>query len=806
MSIRTIKKGLSIAAILCSIYISSFSQQQIDINQLSDQQLQQYINQANLSGLSDMELEAKARERGLSDVQIQQLKSRIAKLNPGSGNNMYSNRYDTSRNDELRRNVKINNYIKEDTAQLKVFGSDLFSAQNLTFEPNLQIPTPKNYLIGTGDRINIDVFGYSDATYKLLVSPDGTIRIPNLGPIKIAGLSFDDAQQKIKSNLAKIYPQISSGKTSVDISLGQIRTIRVTLAGEVTKPGTYSLPSLATIANALYVSGGPNKIGSYRNIYLVRNGKIIIKFDLYDFLLNGDLTKNLMLQDDDIIKVNPYGIRATFDGAIKRKAIYELQPNETLQKLLKIAGGFNEYSYTEFTRVTRNTKSNKEAIVVPEKDYSSFIVQNGDVLSIDSISNRYSNRVIITGAVFHPGTYSLQNFKNLKDLIQVAGLKDEAFLKRGIIRRRDVDYIPSIVDFNVQSIIDGTSDVVLQREDSVHIFNLFSLRQKDSVIVNGEVNKPGGYYFAQGMKLQDAILLAGGFKESASGKRIEVSRRVRDSSEIEKFDYAVVSVINLNKNLEELKDSPQYVLTPFDVISVRKNPSYIEQDTIKVEGQVLYPGVYTIQKNHERLSDIVQRAGGLKSDAYPKGALLSRGRKELNTKAQDLQMESLIGFSDSIKNVNRDSLIEKRNVYTSSLGVKLDEAINNPGSKYDVFVENGDVLTIPKETQTIKTWGAVYVPKQIVFEQNTRFKNYINESGGFSPNAYRSRSFVIHANGSVARTHHFLFFRNYPKVEQGSEIFVPLKKQRAGANFTAVTAIASVLATFVTALYLIKSL
>lgn len=800
---RTIRFGISIIVFLCSISFTSFSQQ-VDISQLSDQQLQQYINQANLSGLSDAELETKAREKGLSDAQIQQLKSRISRLNTSTISNSSKN-FSTDTN-ELRRNVVVNNYIKEDTAQIKVYGSELFSAQNLTFEPNIQIPTPKNYVIGTGDRINVDIFGYSDASYKLLVSPEGMIRIPNLGPIKVAGLSFDDAQKKIKSNLVKIYPQISSGKTSVDISLGQIRTIRVTIAGEVTKPGSYSLPSLATIANALFVSGGPNKIGSYRDISLVRNGKVIVKFDLYDFLLNGDLTKNLMLQDDDIIKVNPYGIRVTFTGAIKRKAIYEMQPDETLQGLLKIAGGYNEYSYTDFVRVARNTKSNKEAIIVPEKDYSTFLIHNGDVLSIDSISNRYSNRVIITGAVFHPGTYSLQNFKSLKDLLQIAGLKDEAFLKRGIIKRKDADYIPNMIDFNVQSIISGTSDIVLQKEDSVYIFNSLELREPYSVTVNGEVNKPGTYTYADGMQLQDVILLAGSFKESASGKRIEISRRIRDSSEEEKPEYAVVKVIDLSKNLEELKDAPQYSLEPFDIISVRKNPAYIEQSNITVEGQVLYPGAYTIQKNRERLSDIIQRVGGFKTDAYPKGAILSRGKKEINAKAQELQTLNLIGTSDSTKNLDTDSLLNKLNAYTSSLGIKLEEAINHPGSKYDVFVEEGDVLSIPKETQTVKTWGAVYIPKQIVFERGTRFKNYINESGGFSPTAYRSRSFVIYANGSVARTHHFLFFRNYPKVEQGSEIFVPLKKQRVAPNYTGVTAFASILTALATTFWIIKNL
>ena len=325
--------------------------------------------------------------------------------------------------------------------------------------------------------------------------------------------------------------------------------------------------------------------------------------------------------------------------------------------------------------------------------------------------------------------------------------------------------------------------------------------------MNGEVNKPGAFNYADGIQLQDALLLAGGFKESASGKRIEISRRVRDSSEEEKTEYAVVKVIDLSKNLEDVKDAPQYLLAPFDIVSVRKNPSYIEQDTITVEGQVLYPGVYTIQKNHERVSDIIQRAGGFKTGAYPKGAILMRAKKDImHAKAQELQTLNLVGASDSTKNLDTDSLIDKLNTYTSSLGIKLDEAVNQPGSKYDVFIENGDILSVPKETQTVKTWGGIYIPKQIVFEQDTRFKNYINESGGFSPTAYRSRSFVIYANGSVARTHHFLFFRNYPKVEQGAEIFVPVKKKGNGSSLSGLTAAAAILGSLATTFWIIRSL
>ncbi|OIQ71961.1 polysialic acid transport protein KpsD precursor [mine drainage metagenome] len=547
--------------------------------------------------------------------------------------------------------------------------------------------------------MNIDLFGYSDANFKLKVSPDGTIRIPNLGPVKVAGLSFETAQQKIKSQLSKIYPQIASGQTSVQVTLGSIRSIRVTMIGEIQKPGTYTLPSLATIANALYVSGGPDAIGSYRDIQLVRNGKTIAVFDLYDFLLKGDLTKNLRLEDDDIIRVNPYETRVTITGAIKRKAIYEARKSETLEDLLAIAGGFDDYAYRSFIRVERNTKSAREAITVNADQFKTFTLLSGDHYSIDSISSRFTNKVVISGAVFHPGVYSTKEFATLKPLLEKAGLREEAYLQRAMIKRRNENYIPKTIDINLADILSGKTDFILQREDSVRVFSLLELLDKYSVTINGEVNRPDSYNYTDSMQLQDLILMAGGFKEGASGKKIEIARRVRDSvSEKDSNRYSIVKVIELNKKLDENSDAPKFILQPFDIVSVRKNPSYLEQVSIKVEGQVMYPGDYSIEKRHERISDIIQRAGGFRSDAYLPGALLMRGKTEdANTKSQELQRLNLLSSSDSTKNLNSDSLINKMNAYTSSIGINLQEALTHPGSKYDVFVEGGDRLVIPKE-------------------------------------------------------------------------------------------------------------
>lgn len=799
--------------VLLLIAIHSYGQSlptNINVDQISDAQLMQYLGLANSSGLSSAELETKAREKGLSEEQIQKLKQRIIVANAGGTNAAGKNNIADSndlRTKVVSRNAKPATIYTANA--LAVFGSELFSTDNLTFEPNLQIPTPKNYVIGTGDKINIDLFGYSDAAFKLQVNPEGIIRIPNLGPIKINGLNFDDATQKIKSKLVAIYPQIASGKTSVQITLGQIRTIRVTMIGEIAKPGTYSLPSLASLVNALYVAGGPNAIGSYRDIELIRNGKVMANFDLYDFLLKGDLSKSLRLEDDDIIKVNPYLNRVIFTGAIKRPAIYEVRNTDNMKDLLSVSGGFSDRAFKDFIRVVRVTHSQKEAITVPAAAFGSFTFRSGDSCYVDAIFNRYTNRIIIDGAVYHPGVYSLSNFSSLKNLLQTANLREDAYLQRGIISRRNDQYVPIIQDFNVADIVNGKSDIILQREDSIKIFSVFDIKPKDSISIIGEVNKPGDYTYTDSLQLQDIILMAGGFKEGASNTRIDIARRIKDStSELEKQQYAIITTIELHKNLSENIRAAHFTLEPFDIITIRKNPSYQEQITVTVEGEVMYPGQYTLEHKKETLSALIARAGGLKSTAYPKGAVLLRNDllNDGSRKVNNISKLNLLAISDSSSQLNKDSLLNSLNANAGGVGIRLQEALAQPGSAYDIYLQNGDELSVPTTLQTIKTTGSVYIPKQVVYIKDKSFKYYIGESGGFSPRALKSRSFVVYANGQIKRTHHFLMIRSYPSIEPGAEIFVPVKKVRVTSTLAEVGAIGTVLSGLATTYLILRSL
>jgi len=798
--------GVIIAVLVFASY--SFAQQasSINIDQLSDQQLMQWLGMANGSGMSEADAIARAKEKGLSDEQIQKLRQRIQSLNNGSAGSKGSSDSADYRSGGVTK-APVNSVLMING--LPVFGSSLFAKENLIFEPNLQIPTPVNYQIGTGDQLNIDLFGYSDANFKLKVSPDGTIRIPNLGPVKVAGLNFETAQQKIKSQLSKIYPQIGSGQTSVQVSLGNIRSIRVTLIGEIKKPGTYTLPSLATIANALYVSGGPDTIGSYRNIQLVRNGKTISVFDLYDFLLKGDLSKNLRLEDDDIIRVNPYETRVAITGAIKRKAIYEAKKTESLQDMVTIAGGFADNSYREFIRLVRNGKNSKEAITVKAEQLGSFKLQSGDSCFIDSISMRFTNKLVIIGAVSHPGVYSVQDFSSLKPLLLAAVLREDAYLQRAMIKRKNAEYIPKTVDVNLADILSGKTDINLQREDSIRIFSLLELRSKDSVTINGEVNKPGSFSFADSMQLQDLILLAGGFNDGASKAEIEVARRIKDSTdkEGETPQYAIVTTVSLNKILDKTAGLPVVYLHAYDIVSVRKDPSYKDQITVELQGEVLYPGKYTVQNNKETISALVKRAGGLRTTAYSEGGMLLRNTFSDTVEAnlsedRILNIKSQSKGSDSLSNQLISSISRAKKI----VSFNLEKALKEPNSVNDILLQTGDVLRIPKYPETVQSFGSVYVPKKVLYENGLTFKKIIDESGGFLTQASRKKSYVMYPNGEVRSTNHFLFFRFYPSIRPGAEVYVPEKDKRNAFSLTELAAITGLVTGLLTTFVLIKNL
>lgn len=752
----------------------SAQQQPINIEALTDEQLKEYVKQANLSGLSDEELAAKAKEKGLNDAQIAVLKQRIQSLGLASASAQGTASKTTNFNEER---LPIGVKPPQSTISSKVFGAELFGNQNLTFEPSLRIATPLNYVLGIGDELKIEIFGFSEKQITQKINTEGYIRIPLIAPIYLAGLTVEDAKKKIKSSLTKIYPQIATGNTTVQVTVGQIRSIRVTMIGEVTKPGSYMLPSFATIMNALYVSGGPNAIGSMRSIELVRNGKTKVVFDVYDFLLKADLTKNFRLEEEDIIKINPYKIRVEIAGAIKRPAIFEPDENESLINIIQYAGGFADNAYKEFIKVERFGRTQKEVLTVNENNFNQFKLKSGDFYKIENISARVKNRVYINGAIYFAGGYSLDEYKTLKQLIDKVKIKEEAYLERGLIRRLKENYEPINIAFNVKDIISGKENILLQREDSVVIFSIAQTKENYTVSINGEINNPGTYNLSDSLQVEDLVLMAGGFKESANPRRIEIARRIRDKAY--DGDTSQLSIVQIIEIKNDLTISPnKFLLEPYDIISIRKMPQYNPAVNVTVKGQVLYPGNFAIGNRNERISDLIKRSGGLKADAFVEGALLLR--RTLNVSEDSTVLRSKINI---LKRAIKDTL--ERKFADSTLlsqyklvGINLKECLQNPGSLQDLTIEDGDILSIPVRSKTVQSFGEIQVPRKVIYTEGLSVSELVRASGGFTSDANRKNIYVIHPNGEVRATKKFLFFKKYPALREGSEVYIPLKSER----------------------------
>lgn len=768
--------------LLCSVVATA--QIPVNIDNLTDEQFTQLVSRLQLSGLSETELETKAREYGLTTEQITAFKKRMDLLGPaatvpgaatGNKAEAYTKREKVATESPVRRAVK--------PGVLQVFGADNFANENLSFEPNLTIATPANYVIGVDDQLVIDVYGISDVTRKLKVTTEGDIRYPNLGPIKVAGLTIEAARIKIKNALTKIYPGIASGVVFVQVSVGQIRSIKVTLIGEIQQPGAYTISSLSTVMTALYASGGPNSIGSFRDIELVRNGVKVVTFDYYDFLLRGDLSKNVLLQDNDVIRIRPYQKRVALKGAVKKPAIFDVKENESAGDILEYAGGFADWAYKDMVRIIRFGTANKQVLSVKGNQLSQVKLVSGDTLMVDTLANIFIDRVNITGSVYYPGTYGIGLVSSLKDLLAFARPKEDAYFERGMLRRLKADYTPEIINFNVKDAMSGQFNLQLQREDSVHLYRLSELRENYTLVVNGEVNEPGTYPFFENMTVQDLVLMAKGYTDGAALQKIEISRRIRmGGSDRDTAIYSVIKEINLEKGAAGA--DLNFPLNPFDIVSVRRSPVYKEQISVSVEGEVLYPGTYTLSGNRERLSDIIKRAGGIKSNAFASGAVLLRktyvGKtladiSLVNARTNLINAQS--GKGPATTNSSDSTLFNQVSEQLKPVGLKLDLALQNPGSQYDLFLEEGDVLKVPKTIQTVQTFGMVNVPTQISYRDGLSFREAINESGGFGVNASRKNSYVVYANGEVRNTKNFLFFRKYPSIRPGAELYVPAKRE-----------------------------
>ena len=766
----------------------------LNTKQLSNEQVKLLMQKALNSGMSPDQIEAVARANGMSQAEIDKLKTRAEIMGAikSSNKNGSTQRVLPSQNTHypLPLSQRLPKTLTTNKAGEHVFGYSLFTNKELTFEPGVNIATPKNYQLGPGDILNIDVWGASEHNYQEIVSSGGNIIIPKVGPVFISGLTVSQATAKIKKYLSKIYEGLDKGNTFMALSLGGIRSIRVNIVGEVILPGTYDLSSLSSVFNALYAAGGPSEDGSLRDVKIIRNNKVVANLDFYKFLTQGILPGNMRLQDQDIVFVSPYHERVRIKGQVKRNMYFDMKPGETLKNLIYYAGGFTGKAYTQRIKVIRKTPQEKKILVVSSNEEDTMQLKNGDVVLVDSILNRFQNRVEITGAVMRPGAFSLDSSKTLRALIHNAdGLREDAYKKRISVYRLRQDLVRKAIPVDLTKLLHSKLMFPLQKNDSVHIPSVFDIREKSYVAIHGQVARPGVYPFTENIRLEDLIIQAGGILESGFMARINVARRITDTLANKNYNQLSQTFqFSVGRN-GELPDSAQnFKLRPFDQVFIRKAPTYTPQQLVSIEGEVKYPGKYSIRDRNERISDIIRQAGNLTSQAYLKGASLIRKKTSL------LLHQKALKSVYASTNPEKSKILSTNNKY-NVIGLDLAEILKKPGSSADLVVQPGDSIQILRKSQTVTVSGAVYRSNVIPYVKGMLLQQYISRAGGFTKDASRRNVYVVYANGSVKKTSKFLFLKDYPQINPGAEIIVPKKSHGTGKfRTTSVIGLSSALA------------
>ena len=670
----------------------------------------------------------------------------------------------------------------------KVFGRDIFNNKSLTFEPNMNIATPQNYRLGPGDAVIIDIYGASQKTIQDTVSPDGTVTIEGYGPVSISGLTVSQANARLRGTVGSRY---SSSK--IRLTVGQTKTIMVNVMGEVKAPGTYTLSAFATVFHALYMAGGINDLGTLRNIKVYRNNRLVTVVDIYDYILNGKLTGNVRLADNDVIVVGPYDCLVNITGKVKRPMFYEMKKNESINSLLKYAGSFTGDAYKKSVRVNRKTGREYSVYNVEEFDFASFRIADGDSVTVEPILNRYANTVEVRGAVFRPGMYNLgEQVNSVRSLIEHAeGLTEDAFKARAVMHRMKTDRSLEVVSVDVEGIMSGkVADIPLKENDVLFIPTRQDKMNERTITIRGEVLFPGTYKYADNETIEDFVLQAGGLTDKASVVNVNVSRRVSDAKAL-RPDSLIAQTYTLSlKDGFVIDGTPGFILMPFDEVFIRKSPGYTEQQNVTIEGEVLFAGAYTLTKRNARLSDLFKKAGGSTKEAYLKGARLIRkandtekARMEAVLKMQREQQQKnllqLAASSNSGSNLQqvaesaKNADLEKFNVPDEyPVGIDLSEAIKHPGSDEDLVLREGDRLVVPQYNGTVKINGAVMYATTVGYEKGKRASYYIDQAGGFASDAVKNKAYIIYMNGKVAKVSHGA------KVQPGCEIVVPAKLKR----------------------------
>lgn len=748
---------------------------------MSDSQVLKEAVAAKKSGASESEIASRLIQRGATMEQIQRLRSQYAKQITNRGldsnvDNAIADAQDRMRvNNEVADNEIVTHeranapeFVEGEPASMgkRVFGRDIFNNKSLTFEPQMNIATPQNYVLGPGDQLIIDIYGASQETHTLTVSPDGDVTIPDFGPVHVSGLTVESAHRRIRSKVGTYFES-----SDIKVSVGQTRTILVNVMGEVKTPGTYTLSAFSTVFHALYRAGGINDLGTLRNIKVFRQGRQISVVDIYEFILNGRLAGNVRLQDNDVIQVGPYESIVDISGSVKRPMAYEMRKSESLATLLKYSGGFTGDAFKKLLRVLRKSEELKSVYNVEEFELADFKVDDGDEVIVDAVIDRYKNMVEVKGAVFRPGMYRLgEKVNSVRSLIEMAsGLTEEAMSSRAVMRRMKPNRTQEVLSIDIEGILNGsTPDVALQNEDVLFIPTLAEHQNLRTLTIDGQVIFPGTYEYAENMTIEDLILQAGGLTDAASTAKIDVSRRLRDPSATEAgMEIAKTFSFSLKDNYV-IDGDRSFTLEPYDIVQVRMSPAFQTPIRVTVDGEVAFQGNYTMELKNQRLSDVVKAAGGVVPGGYVRGARLERRL----TDAERARLREVIRIARQTAD-GKDSIaldkLEMAETYT--VGIHLDEALAHPGSTQDIELMDGDRLVVPRFNHTVRISGDVNAPNTVAYDEGEGYKYYIKQAGGFGNRAKKRNTYIIYMNGTMAMA-------KEGKIEPGCEVVVPSKAPR----------------------------
>lgn len=732
---------------------------------MTDEAVVSYVTEALSAGRTEAQIGRELLAKGVTMEQFNRLKDRYAGLGAYSESEEVSS-----------TTYAVREFSEEDAAQAAqtpaaagIYGHDIFNNGKLSFEPNINLPTPDGYVLGPGDEVVIDIWGRNEATFRQIISPEGRIMVSQVGPIYLNGLTVKKAGELVKKKFAQKYSGVEGDYPSseINLSLGRVRTIQVHVFGEVSVPGTYKLSAFSNAFHALYVAGGISEKGSVRCVEVVRSGKKIAVLDLYDFLFQGVLNDKIKLQDGDVVRVPVYGAVAAVSGKVKRPMRYELTPGETLEALLGYAGGFESDAFRGEVTVLRQSGKEREVFNVDAASFASFSLEDGDDVSVGAGLERYSNKVEVRGSVLRPGLYDLSRSKTVKELVLHAdGLLEDAFPERARLLRIKDDLTPEVVSIHIAGILDGSSpDIPLRKDDIVEIPSKHELFDLGEVTIGGYVSEPGTYSYRENMTIEDLVLEAGGLLSGASAAKVDVSRRIVDPSstlpgEILSETFSFPIDVNLR-----MSESSNFVLMPYDVVQIRKSPSYRSQSNVVIEGEVAFPGMYSIHNVNERLSDLVRRSGGVTPGAYLRGAVLVRRSIEEDRMTKESADELNSEISDRVS-LKIKSLGDEYRV-----AIDLEQALDHPGSDYDMVLREGDRLFIPTYLSTVKVSGEVLYPNTVLYRPGASMKYYINMAGGYAPKARKAKPYVVYMNGKVSASRH-------ARIEPGCEIIIPTKADK----------------------------